>query len=174
MDPLALFVLVVVTIFVVYTAITGVRRVGEHERGVVFRFGRVLPSVRGPGIVLIVPYGVDRMTLVDVRTGEVTVPPQTTGTRDGVEVKIGAAVYYRVTDPVQVAVQVPNHRLAVGKATEGTLRAIAREREFDDLVKRRGEAAEELTTTLRALTEPWGIALSEAEITEVTAPQPSR
>jgi regulator of protease activity HflC (stomatin/prohibitin superfamily) len=167
MDPLALFVTIVVAIFLTYTAITAVRRVGEHERGIVFRLGRALPAPRGPGIVLIAPYGVDRMKVIDVRTGEVTVPPQTTATKDGEAVRLGAAVYYRVADPVQVAVQVPNHRLAVAKATEGTLKAIARERDLAELTKRRGEVAEELTTTLGALTEPWGIAVSEAEITEV-------
>jgi regulator of protease activity HflC (stomatin/prohibitin superfamily) len=174
MDPLALFVLTVVTIFLVYTAITGVRRVGEHERGVVFRLGRVRPPVRSPGITLIAPYGVDRMKLVDVRTGEVTVPPQATATRDGVEVRLGAAVYYRVADPVQVAVQVPNHRLAVGKATEGTLRAIARERDLADLIGNPVDVGEELTETLRALSEPWGISVSEAEVTEVETPERSR
>jgi regulator of protease activity HflC (stomatin/prohibitin superfamily) len=140
----------------------------------VFRFGKVLPSARGPGVVLIAPYGIDRLKLVDVRTGEVTVPPQTAGTADGVAVRIGAAVYYRVVDPVQVAVQVPNHRLAMGKATEGTLKAIARERDLADLTKRRGEVAEELTTTLAALAESWGIKVSEAEVTEVIEPQRSR
>lgn len=165
--PLALFVATVVSIFLVYTAVTGVRRVGQHERGVVFRFGKPQARVRGPGLALIAPYGIDRMTAVDVRTGEVTVPPQTASTRDGAEVRLGAAVYYRVSDPVQVAVQVPNHRLAVAKAAEGTLRAIARDLTLADLTGSRAEVDEELTQTLASLTEPWGIAISQAEVTEI-------
>jgi regulator of protease activity HflC (stomatin/prohibitin superfamily) len=167
MDPLALFVFVVVAIFLTYTGITGIKRVGPHQRGVVQRFGRTLPGSRAPGLAFIAPYGIDRITMVDVRTGEVTVPPQTTSTRDGVEVRVGAAVYYRVTDPGRVAVEVPNHALAIGKATEGALRAIARDVNLADLTGNRGEVDEELTATLATMAEPWGITVSEAQVTEV-------
>jgi regulator of protease activity HflC (stomatin/prohibitin superfamily) len=169
MDALALFVLIVVAIFLTYTAITGVKRVGAHQRGVVFRFRRPLPlpGSRPPGFTLIAPYGIDRITMVDVRTGEVTVPPRAISTRDGVEVRVGAAVYYRVSDAARVAVEVPNHTLAVGKATEGALRAIARDVNLADLTGNRSEIDEELTATLATMTEQWGITISEAQVTEV-------
>ncbi|HEY2948278.1 MAG TPA: slipin family protein, partial [Micromonosporaceae bacterium] len=36
----------------------GVRVVQQYERGVVFRFGRVLEAIRGPGLAMIAP-GID-------------------------------------------------------------------------------------------------------------------
>jgi regulator of protease activity HflC (stomatin/prohibitin superfamily) len=167
MDPLYAFVLVVVAIFLGYTVATAVRRVGDNERGVVFRFGKAQPGPRGPGWVMIAPYGVDRMTVVDVRTGEVTVPPIHVATGDGEEVRIGAEIYYRVADPVRVAIEVPNHRLAVGKAAEGAIRSLVRDHDRADLSAVRAQLDEELTELLADLTEPWGIKVSQAELTEV-------
>ncbi len=38
----------------------------EYQRGVVFRFGRLIP-LKGPGLFLIFPFGIDRLQLVSRR-----------------------------------------------------------------------------------------------------------
>ncbi len=45
--------------------VAGVRQVQQYQRGVVLRFGRLLPTVRQPGLQLMIPF-VDRMTKVPV------------------------------------------------------------------------------------------------------------
>ena len=43
------------------------RVVKQYERGLVFRFGRVVDTIRGPGLNLIVP-GVDRLWKVNMQS----------------------------------------------------------------------------------------------------------
>lgn len=44
-----------------------VKVAAEHERVVVFRLGRLVPELKGPGLFLVVPL-VDRLIRVDLRT----------------------------------------------------------------------------------------------------------
>ena len=76
------------------------RVVRQYERGVVFRFGRVRPSTRGPGLALIVP-GVDRLQKVNMQIVTMPIPAQDGITRDNVTVRVDAVVYFRVVDPVR-------------------------------------------------------------------------
>ena len=48
--------------------LTGVRVLQEYERAVVFRFGRARKSLANPGLNLLLPFGIDRMRVVDTRT----------------------------------------------------------------------------------------------------------
>ncbi|MFC5951980.1 SPFH domain-containing protein, partial [Pseudonocardia lutea] len=56
-------------------AVTSVRVVQEFERGVVFRFGRVRPQTRGPGLALLAPLA-DRMQKVNLQVITLPVPAQ--------------------------------------------------------------------------------------------------
>jgi len=52
-------------VLVVLGLAVSARVAGEHERVVVFRLGRLLPELRGPGLFLVVPL-VDRLIRVDL------------------------------------------------------------------------------------------------------------
>ncbi|MGH3828195.1 MAG: SPFH domain-containing protein, partial [Pseudonocardiaceae bacterium] len=52
-----------------------VKVVTEYERAVFFRFGRVRPVAKGPGIVTRIPV-VDRIVRVNLRIEVVDIPPQ--------------------------------------------------------------------------------------------------
>ena len=84
-------------VFLVILANT-IKILPEYERGVVFRLGRLLPRVKGPGLIIIIPF-VDRLVRVSLRTVVHDVPPQDVITRDNVSVKVNAVVYFRVIDP---------------------------------------------------------------------------
>jgi len=45
---------------------SSIRVVTQFERGVVFRFGRVQPAVRGPGLMLLIPIA-DRLEKVNMQ-----------------------------------------------------------------------------------------------------------
>jgi regulator of protease activity HflC (stomatin/prohibitin superfamily) len=49
------------------------RVVRQYERGIIFRLGRVLDGVRGPGLTMIVP-GVDRLRKVNLQIVTMPVP----------------------------------------------------------------------------------------------------
>lgn len=67
-----LAVLVVILVVLVLAA-AGIRVAKEYERGVVFRLGR-LTELKGPGLFLIFPFGIDRLTKVDLRVITLEVP----------------------------------------------------------------------------------------------------
>ena len=81
-----------------------VRVLREYERGVVFRFGRLVAQ-KGPGLVLLVPIA-DRMVRVTLRTITHTIQPQDVITRDNVPARVDAVAYFRVVDAVHALVVV--------------------------------------------------------------------
>ena len=75
-----LVVLVVLALLVLSIAGASVRVLREYERGVVFRFGRLVAQ-KGPGLVLLVPIA-DRMVRVSLRTITHTIPRRTSSLRE--------------------------------------------------------------------------------------------
>ncbi|MDF3050312.1 MAG: putative chemotaxis methyl-accepting receptor, putative stomatin domain [Pseudonocardia sp.] len=61
--PVLTISLVVVAVILLMLVAAGVRLVQQYERGVVLRFGRLLPEVREPGLRAIIPFA-DRMVKV--------------------------------------------------------------------------------------------------------------
>ena len=77
--------LVIIGVLVAVT-LSGVRIAQEYERGVVFRLGRFI-GVRGPGLFWVIPLGIERSSIIDIRTRTVSAEQQETITRDSVTVK---------------------------------------------------------------------------------------
>jgi regulator of protease activity HflC (stomatin/prohibitin superfamily) len=142
----------------------------EYERGVVFRLGRLLPQVRGPGLVLIIPF-VDRLIRVDLRVQVHDVPPQDIITRDNVSVKVNAVVYYRVFDPKNAIVQVENYQYATSQLAQTTLRSVLGEVELDELLSQREKLNLKLQQILDRHTDPWGVKVTLVELKHVDLPQ---
>ena len=65
----------------------------EYARAVVFRLGRARP-IRGPGLIFLVPFGIERMVRVGLRIIAMDIPPQDVITRDNVSVKVNAVLYF--------------------------------------------------------------------------------
>src|SRR6266511_2639973 len=79
-----------------------VRVLQEYERAVIFRLGNVLRAPKGPGLFLILPFGIDRMRKVNLQTVAMNVPPQDVITRDNVTLRVDAVVYSRVVASVEI------------------------------------------------------------------------
>jgi len=142
----------------------------EYERGVVFRFGHLLPHDKGPGLVLI-PWPIDTMVRVSFRVVTWEVPPQDIITRDNVSLKVNAVVYFRVVDATKSVVAVENFRFAVEQAAQTGLRTVLGEVELDDLLSQREKLNERLQTILDEHTEPWGIKVTQVQVKQVDLPQ---
>ena len=87
------------------TLISSLRILYEYERGVVFRLGR-LTHAKGPGLVFLVPFAIERMKRMDLRIVALDIPSQDTITKDNVSVKVNAVVYFRVADPAKAVVEI--------------------------------------------------------------------
>jgi regulator of protease activity HflC (stomatin/prohibitin superfamily) len=95
----------------------------EYERAVVFRLGR-LRKHRGPGLIVLWPFGLERMVKVPLRIVAMDIPPQDVITRDNVSVKVNAVVYFRVSDPVKAVVEIEDYLFATSQLAQTTLRSV--------------------------------------------------
>jgi regulator of protease activity HflC (stomatin/prohibitin superfamily) len=141
----------------------------QYERGLVFRFGRVRPEIRGPGLAMIVP-GVDRLQRVSMQIITMPVPAQEGITRDNVTVRVDAVVYFKVADPVRAVIAVEDYRYAVAQVAQTSLRSIIGKSELDDLLSNRERLNEGLEVMIDSPALEWGVHIDRVEIKDVALP----
>jgi regulator of protease activity HflC (stomatin/prohibitin superfamily) len=170
---LAAIVIILVVIVLGGLVLTGrsLRVVQQYEQGIVFRFGRVLPGTRGPGLTILRPVG-DRMQKVNMQIIAMAVPAQEGITRDNVSVRVDAVVYFRVVDPIKAVVNVQNYMFAVSQQAQTSLRSIIGQSEMDQLLAERDTVNRELRQIIDEPTEgPWGIRVERVELKDVNLPE---
>ncbi|HZG91679.1 MAG TPA: slipin family protein [Pseudonocardia sp.] len=168
-----LFVLVLVAFLVVLLAGSSLRQVQQYQRGVVLRFGRLLPAVREPGLRMIVPVA-DKMTKIPVQTVVLDVPAQGAITRDNVTLSVDAVVYFRVTDPVKAVVNVANYLGAVSQVSQTSLRSVIGRADLDTMLSDREKVNAELRAVIDTPTEEWGVSVDRVEIKDIALPEGMR
>ncbi|MFD2466461.1 slipin family protein [Amycolatopsis silviterrae] len=149
---------------------SAVRVVKQYERGLVFRFGRVRPEVRDPGLALLLPIA-DRMQKVNMQVVTLPIPAQDGITRDNVTVRVDAVVYFKVVDPVLAAVHVQDYRSAIGQVAQTSLRSIIGKSDLDDLLSNRERLNEGLELMIDSPALGWGIHIDRVEIKDVALPE---
>ena len=167
--------LVVILVLIIVGGLTVVGRslrvVQQYEQGIVFRFGKVLPGTRGPGLTILRPIG-DRMQKVNMQIIAMAVPAQEGITRDNVSVRVDAVVYFRVVDPIKAVVNVQNYMFAVSQQAQTSLRSIIGQSEMDQLLAERDVVNRELRRIIDEPTEgPWGVRVERVEIKDVYLPE---
>ena len=150
-------------------AAISLRVVKQYERGLVFRFGRILDQVRGPGLAMIVPIA-DRLHKVNIQIVTMAVPAQEGITRDNVTVKVDAVVYFRVVDPVRALVNVQNYPYAVSQTAQTSLRSVIGKSDLDDLLTNRERLNQGLELMIDNPAVEWGIHIDRVEIKDVALP----
>jgi regulator of protease activity HflC (stomatin/prohibitin superfamily) len=168
MDLVIVAVVILLIIFVI--AVSTIRIAREYERGVVFRLGRLI-DLKGPGLFLILPFGVDRLTKIDLRVITLEVPPQEVITVDNVTVKVNAVIFYQVVDARAAVTRVFNYGVATSQKAQTTLRAVLGQHSLDDLLAKRESINQDLQQIIDQQTEPWGIKVSAVEVKDVELPQ---
>jgi regulator of protease activity HflC (stomatin/prohibitin superfamily) len=160
--------LIILLAFVGIFFLSGIRIIMEYERGVIFRFGRLI-ATKPSGLRWIIPM-IDKMLKVDMRTITMDVPPQDVITNDNVSLKVNAVIYFRVVDPNRAVVEVENYLYATSQLAQTTLRSIMGEHELDHLLADREKINENLQEILDRQTDGWGIKVSAVEIKHVDLP----
>ncbi len=162
-------VLGVIVVLALIVAFSSLRIANEYERGVVFRLGRLIP-LKGPGLFFIIPFGVDRLVKIDLRTITLEVPPQDVITHDNVTAKVNAVIYFHVVDAQRAVTQVLNYINATSQIAQTTLRAALGQATLDDLLANREKINQNLQRIIDEQTEPWGIKVAVVEIKDVELP----
>jgi regulator of protease activity HflC (stomatin/prohibitin superfamily) len=166
----AIVIAVVVIVVGLILLAMSVRLVQQYQRGIIFRFGRVLDHVREPGLRLIIPIA-DRMVKVSLQTTVIGVPAQGAITRDNVTLTVDAVVYYRVVDPVKALVNVREYPAAVLQVAQTSLRSVIGRFDLDILLSDRERVNAELKAVIDVPTEkPWGLLIERVEVKDVALP----
>ena len=161
--------IVVVALLVLLVAASTVRIAREYERGVVFRLGRLI-ELRGPGLFLILPFGIDRLTKVDLRVITLEVPPQEVITSDNVTVKVSAVIFFQVLDARAAITRVFNFVMATSQIAQTTLRAVLGQHVLDELLSERDKINDILQGIIDSQTAPWGVKVTVVEVKDVELP----
>jgi len=164
-------IVLVVVILGLVAAGRSIRIVQQFEKGIIYRFGRVLPEIKGPGVHFMNPVS-DRMQKVNMQIVAMAVPAQEGITRDNVSVRVDAVVYFRVVDPIKATVNVQNYMFAISQQAQTSLRSIIGQSEMDQLLAERETVNRELRRIIDEPTEePWGIRVERVEIKDVSLPE---
>jgi regulator of protease activity HflC (stomatin/prohibitin superfamily) len=134
----------------------------QYERAVVFTLGK-FSSVRGPGLVLLVPF-VQEMVRVDLRIQVIEIPSQDVISRDNVSMKVDAVLYFNVANPEHAVIQVQNYLPATNMLAQTTLRAVLGQHDLDEMISERKKLSADVQSILDAQTETWGIKVTNIEI----------
>jgi regulator of protease activity HflC (stomatin/prohibitin superfamily) len=165
-----LYVLLAALVVGLVGAAASVRVVKQFERGVVFRFGRVRPAMRGPGLALLMPIA-DRLQKVNMQIITMPVPAQDGITRDNVTVRVDAVVYFSVIDPVRATVDVQDYLSAIGQVAQTSLRSIIGKSDLDDLLSNRERLNQGMELMIDSPALDWGVHIERVEIKDVALPE---
>ncbi len=149
---------------------SAIRVVPQFQRLVVFRFGNCIGQ-KGPGLVLLYPFGIDRATTVDLREEVREVPHQTNITKDNASIGIDFLIYWQVVDAVKSVLEVNNFRQAALGIATTTLRAVIGDIALDDVLAQREHINQVLRAKLDETTERWGVKVTAVEIREIVPPR---
>ncbi|GAC1478657.1 MAG: slipin family protein [Candidatus Dormibacteria bacterium] len=169
MGIFALIVLGVIVLVVLIGLSSAIRVINEYERGVLFRLGRLM-ELKGPGLRLIIPFGIDRLVKIDLRTVTLEVPPQEVISLDNVTIKVNAVIYFLVVNPNFAVTKVANFINATSQIAQTTLRSVLGQSSLDELLANREKINTRLQQIIDEETEPWGIKVSTVEIKDVELP----
>jgi regulator of protease activity HflC (stomatin/prohibitin superfamily) len=149
----------------------GFKVINQYEQGIVFRFGKMLPELRQPGLTWVNPL-TDRLRKVNMQIITAAVPGQEGITRDNVTVRVDAVVYYRVIDPVKALINVQNYTYAVSQVAQTSLRSVIGHSDLDQLLSERDKVNAKLKEVIDAPTEePWGIRVERVEVKDISLPE---
>jgi len=142
--------------------------VHQYERGVVFRFGRVIGE-KAPGLVIIVPI-VNVLRKVSLRI--VTMPIQSQGiiTRDNVSVDVSAVAYYRVVDATKSVVAIESVEAAINQIAQTTLRKVVGQHTLDETLSETDKINLDIRAILDVTTIEWGVQVTLVELKDIQLP----
>jgi regulator of protease activity HflC (stomatin/prohibitin superfamily) len=165
MTPVLLVGAIVLILFV-----SGLRIAQEYERGVLFRLGR-FRGLRGPGLFWIIPLGIERAVIIDIRTQTVSAEQQETITRDSVTIKLNAVLWYRIVDAGKSVIAVSEAPNAVYQLALTGLRNIIGQHDLDEVLQERDKINVLLKESISSSTTPWGIEVERFEMKDVELPE---
>jgi len=165
-----LIIVVIVLILVLTIIVRAVRIIPQQRLAIVERLGRYHATL-APGVNLILPF-VDRVVrILDLRTQQVTVPPQVVITKDNVQIQIDTVFFYTVFDAKQATYNIQNFVQGIQNVTAANIRQVCGHMELDETLSGRDKISLALRTALDEVTESWGVRIDRVEVVDIKPPR---
>lgn len=148
-DLITLFIVGIIILIILGLSI---RVVNQYERGVHFRFGRVI-GVKDPGLRLIIPV-VDRLDKVSLRIVTMPIPSQRIITQDNVSIDVAAVAYFKVVNAYDAVVAIENYNRAVNQIAQTTMRNVIGQFLLDDVLSSTSKINERIKEIIDKHSEP--------------------
>lgn len=165
MQP-GLLITLAISVFVIVTALKGVRQVPQGYKWVVQRLGKFNSSLN-PGLNFIIPY-------IDVVAYKITtkdivldIPSQEVITKDNAVLITNAVAYINIISPEKAVYGVEDYVLAIQTLVQTSLRSIVGEMTLDDALSSREHIKAKLKASISDDIADWGITLKTVEIQDV-------
>ncbi len=137
MDILTGIILIVVLIIVVVLLAFSIRIVKQWERVVVLYLGKFV-GIRGPGLVVIIPFLNTIPYIIDTRVITTSFNAEQTLTKDTVPVNVDAVLFWQVFDVQKAALEVQIYKDSVLLAAQTALRDVIGKTMLADMLAGQG------------------------------------
>ena len=153
----------------------GIRIVRPIEQGLIETLGKYSKTAE-QGFQWIIPI-IQHMVKVNTTEVRVDIPPQEVITKDKLNAKVDAVVYYRVRDVKKAIYNVSQYNQSVVSLARTTLRAVVGKMSLSDANEKRDVINSSVETEMsnqiekpQEHKEGWGIDILRVEIQEITPP----
>lgn len=169
MDFLTMVALVAILIIIIVLIALSIRIVKQWERVVVLYLGKFV-GIRGPGLVVIVPFLNTIPYTIDTRVITTSFNAEQTLTKDTVPVDVDAVLFWQVFDVQKAALEVQMYKDSVLLAAQTALRDVIGKTMLADMLAGREMIDTELQKTIQRRIDGWGINVLSVEIRDVEIP----
>ena len=150
----------------------GIRIVFEYKRGIKFRFGKYIKTLK-PGFRWIIPF-VETLQIVDIRIITINILSQEVMTEDNVPCSIDGVLFFKITDPEKAVLEVEEYNFAITQLAQAALRDVCGKVELDTILSKREEIGKNIQAIVDLETEDWGVRIIDVKIKDIQLPENMR
>lgn len=143
-------------------------KIRPYERGLHLRGGKFI-AIDQPGWHIQIPF-VDTVIGLNIVERPGTVENMSAMTADDVTMDVSLLYTYRVSDPVQYALEVMNPEAIVSGFVQGTLRDVINTRNMDEVMHSRADINLEVMTKLQEKEDQYGVKFVLVQIQSASPP----
>jgi len=165
------FLYILGIIFLVFL-LTGIRVIFEYKRGIKFRFGKYVKTLK-PGFRWIIPI-VETLQIVDIRVITFNILSQEVMTKDNVPSSIDGVVFFKIMNPEKAVLEVEEYTFAITQLAQAALRDVCGKVELDTILSKREEIGKNIREIVDNETEDWGIKILDVKIKDIQLPENMR
>jgi len=152
--------------FAILLVFKAVKIVPQSDIFVIERFGKYTQTLQA-GLNIIVPFldsVAHRVSILERQLPEFSI---SVITKDNVEVKLEATVFFRIVDAAASVYRIQDIDSAIHTASTSIVRSAAGKLELDELQSSRDSMNKEIADNLQNAAKVWGIEITRTEITDV-------